>query len=196
MQRSRLKVNRADMSRMPLLRFTGSFAATGAVLGLVCALAGCTPPPPPDGPPSKTLAKADPIVVAVQPTAEGVRVIARVAGPDLAGDSIRAAATAVRQLARAIQNNAADLPPGARKLTFDLYGMDVDKFGKRSPSRFFETDFYVDDLHALDLKTKGPAGVLTTAIDLHIDTAGIDPINAWCMRYPHAAGNFCSMAGD
>jgi hypothetical protein len=37
---------------------------------------------------------------------------------------------------------------------------------------------------------------MDTAIDLRIDKAGIDPINAWCMRYPHVGGNYCEMAGD
>ena len=83
-----------------------------------------------------------------------------------------------------MQAGAKDLPPGAAVITLDLYGIDVDKFGKRTPDRFFETDFDVGDLMGLDLKAKGPAAVLNTAIDLRIDTPGIDPINAWCMRYP------------
>jgi hypothetical protein len=165
-------------------------------LAALAALSACARPAPPEGPAPATLAKADPIIVAVQPTAKGVRVIARVDQPDLAGDSVRAAARAVRQLARAVQNHAPDLPPSATVLTFDLYGVDVDKFGKRTPGRIFETDFDVGDLHNLDLKQKGPAAVLDTAIDLRIDKAGIDPINAWCMRYPHVAGNYCEMAGD
>jgi hypothetical protein len=142
------------------------------------------------------LAKADPIIVALQPTARGVRVIARVDQPDLGGDTIRTAARAVRQLARAVQNQAPDLPPAATVLTFDLYGVDVDKFGKRTQGRLFETDFDLGDLHAIDLKHKGPAAVLNTAIDLRIDKPGIDPINAWCMRYPHVGGDYCEMAGD
>jgi hypothetical protein len=48
----------------------------------------------------------------------------------------------------------------------------------------------------LDLKANGPAAVLDTAIDLRIDRAGIDPVNAWCMRYPRAGGDWCGMAGD
>jgi hypothetical protein len=126
----------------------------------------------------------------------GVRVAVRYARPDLAGDSIRAAAGAARQIARAVQARATDLPPGAAVITVDLYGVDVDKFGKRTPTRFFESDFNVADLRNADLKAKGPAGVLNLAIDLRIDHAGIDPINAFCMRYPHAAGQYCNMAGD
>jgi hypothetical protein len=165
-------------------------------LAVICAVAACARPLPPEGPPPKSLAKADPMIVSVQPTPKGVRVIARIAEPDLAGDSIRAAATAVRQLARAAQNHAADLPPGAEKLTFDLYGVDVDKFGKRTPGRFFETDFFVGDLQKLDLAKNGPATVLNAAVDLYIDPGGIDPINAWCMRYPHTGWNYCEMAGN
>jgi hypothetical protein len=166
-------------------------------LAALLALSACAKPaPPPEGPAPVSLAKADPIIVALQPTAKGVRVIARVDQPDLAGDTIRAAARAVRQLARAVQNHASDLPPDAKVLTFDLYGVDVDKFGKRTPGRIFETDFDIGDMGNIDLKQKGPAGVLNTAIDLRIDKAGIDPINAWCMRYPHVGGEYCNMAGD
>jgi hypothetical protein len=53
----------------------------------------------------------------------------------------------------------------------------------------------VDDLKDLNLKGKGPAAVLNTASDLNIDHAGIDPINAWCMRYPHVGEQWCTMAG-
>jgi hypothetical protein len=168
------------------------------ITAAACALAltACARPAAPEGPAPTSLAKADPIVVGVQPTAKGVRIIARIDQPDLAGDTIRIASRAVRQLARAAQNGAADLPADARLLTFDLYGVDVDKFGKRTPSRLFESDFDVGDLRTIDLKQRGPAGVLDTAIDLRIDPAGIDPINAWCMRYPHVGGNYCSMAGD
>ena len=190
-------MNRADMAAMAFPRLQGLFAAGPAlaISGLVlCACA--KPAPPAEGPPPKSLAGADPIIIAVQPTPRGVRVIARVAEPDLAGGAIRAAAAAVRQLARAVQARAADLPPGAEVITFDLYGVDVDKFGKRTPGRLFESDFDVGDLRGADLAQKGPAGVLNLAVDLRIDKAGIDPINAWCMRYPHAAGNYCTMAGD
>ena len=165
------------------------------VIGLVL-LSACQPAPAPEGAAPKSLATADPIVTAIQPTAKGVRVIARISQPDLAGDTISAAARAARQLARAVQAGAADLPVDASVLTFDLYGVDVDKFGKHTAARLFETDFDVGDLHALDLTHKGPAGVLNMAIDLRIDKAGIDPINAWCMRYPHAGDNYCSMAGN
>ncbi len=161
-----------------------------------CVLAACAPRAAPEGPPPASLAKADPIIQALQPTPKGVRVIARIDQPDLAGDAIRTASRAVRQIARAVQNKASDLPPGATVITFDLYGLDVDKFGKRTSGRLFETDFYVDDMRGLDLNRKGPAAVMDTAIDLRIDKAGIDPINAWCMRYPHAGGNYCEMAGD
>ena len=180
-----------DRSRTPV---ESAAAAVGGLL--LCLMTACARPPVADGPAPTSLAKADPIIVAVQPSAKGVRAIARISQPDMAGDTVLAAARAIRQLARAVQNHAADLPPEAKVLTFDLYGVDVDKFGKRTPGRFFETDFYVEDLAALDLSRKGPAGVMNTAIDLHIDKAGIDPINAWCMRYPHAGGAYCSMAGD
>jgi hypothetical protein len=162
----------------------------------ILALTACARGAAPDGPPATSLAKADPIVIAVQSTAKGVRVVARIGTPDLAGDTITASARALRQIARAVQNHATDVPPGAMTLTFDLYGVDVDKFGKRSEARVFESDFDIDDMRGLDLKAKGPAAVLNTALDLRIAKAGIDPINAWCMRYPHVGANYCNMAGD
>jgi hypothetical protein len=183
------------MSQMPHQRFMGLFRAIAAAAA-ACALAACARPAAPEGPAPASLAKADPIITAVQPSAKGVRVIARVDQPDLAGDTVRIASRAIRQIARAVQNKAPDLPPGAKVITFDLYGVDVDKFGKRTPGRLFETDFYVEDVRVLDLKHKGPAAVMDTAIDLRIDKAGIDPINAWCMRYPHVGGTYCEMAGD
>jgi len=188
------------MSHMPILfRSQGIIAAGGAAalaLGLSLALAGCgRSTPPPEGPTPASLAKADPLIEALQPAPMGVRVIARFPTPDVAGDSVRAASRVARQIARAVQAGVKDLPPGAMTITLDLYGVDVDKFGKRTPGRFFETDFDVGDLMDLDLKAKGPAAVLNTATDLHIDHAGIDPINAWCMRYPHVGGDWCDMAG-
>lgn len=190
-------LNRADMSQMPTPANSRAGAALWAVIGLALGLAACSrPSPPAEGPAPPSLAKADPLVQAVQPTAKGVRVIVRYGRPDIAGDSVRAAAGVVRQIARAVQAGAADLPPTATVITVDLYGVDVDKFGKRTPGRFFESDFDVEGLKALDLKAKGPAAALNTAIDLRIDHAGIDPINAWCMRYPHAGGEYCNMAGD
>ncbi len=171
-------------------------AVLAGALALTAVLAACGKPAPSEGPAPTALAKADPLIVAVQPTAKGVRILARYPTPDVAGDSVRAAARVARQIARAVQAKASDLPPGATVITLDLYGLDVDKFGKRTSGRFFETDFDVGDLKGLDLKAKGPAGVLNTAIDLRIDRAGIDPINAWCMRYPHAGGEWCTMAGD
>jgi hypothetical protein len=183
------------MSRM-LTLFPSVIRVALPALAALLTLSACARPAPPEGPAPASLAKADPIIVALQPTAKGVRAVARVDQPDLAGGVIRDAARAVRQLARAVQNHAPDLPPTATVLTFDLYGVDVDKFGKRTAGRIFEADFNVGDLHNIDLKQKGPAGVLDTAIDLRIDKAGIDPINAWCMRYPHVGGNYCEMAGD
>jgi len=193
---SRVKLNRADMSHMPIVSQARGSAAAGA-LAAALALAGCgQPAAPPEGPAPTALAKADPLVQAVQPTAKGVRVIARFPSPDIAGDSVRAASRVARQIARAVQAKAVDLPPGASVITLDLYGVDVDKFGKRTPGRFFETDFDVDGLRDLDLKASGPAAVLNTAMDLRVDPPGIDPINAWCQRYPHAGGEWCNMAGD
>jgi hypothetical protein len=142
------------------------------------------------------VAKADPIITGLAPTPRGVRVLARIDQPDVGGGVIGASARAMRQVARALQNGAPEIPPGAKVLAFALYGVDVDKFGKRTFGRLFESDFDVADLRQLDLKAKGPAAVLDTAIDLHIDKGGIDPINAWCMRYPHVGANYCSMAGD
>ncbi len=184
------------MSHMPILSHFRSNAATGAVAAAL-GLAGCgQPASPPEGPAPTALARADPLIEALQPTPKGVRVIARVPDPDVAGDSVRAAARVARQIARAVQAGAKDLPPGAAVITLDLYGIDVDKFGKRTPDRFFETDFDVGGLRDLDLTAKGPAAVLNTAIDLRIDQPGVDPINAWCQRYPHAGGEWCTMAGD
>jgi len=188
--------NRADMSHLPIFHLGANPAACMLALCALVLAACSRPAPPPEGPAPGSLAKADPLVVGLQPTARGVRVLARYAEPDLAGDSIRAASRVARQIARAVQAGASDLPPGAKVITLDLYGVDVDKFGKRTSSRFFQTDLDVDGLKVLDLRTLGPAAVLNTAIDLRIDKAGIDPINAWCMRYPHAAGNYCNMAGD
>ncbi|MGZ3280531.1 MAG: hypothetical protein ACXU8V_20625 [Caulobacteraceae bacterium] len=181
---------------MPILSHSRCNAAAGAVAAAL-VLAGCgQPAPSAEGPAPSTLAKADPLIQAVQPTPKGVRVIARFPTPDVGGDSVRAASRAARQIARAVQAKASDLPPGATVITLDLYGIDVDKFGKRTPGRFFETDFDVGDLMGVDLKAKGPAAVLNTAIDLRIDPPGIDPINAWCQRYPHVGGEWCTMAGD
>jgi hypothetical protein len=185
------------MSHMPISLQRRGNSAAGLLALCAVALAACSwPAPPPEGPAPTSLAKADPLVVGLQPAARGVRVLARYAEPDLAGDSIRAASRVARQIARAVQAGAKDLPPGAEVITLDMHGVDVDKFGKRSNSRLFETDLDVGALRDLDLKAKGPAAVLDTAIDLRIAKAGIDPINAWCMRYPHAAGNYCNMAGD
>jgi hypothetical protein len=171
-------------------------AALAIALAAGLALTGCgRPAPATEGPAPTTLAKADPLVEWVRPTPKGVRVLARYPTPDVAGDSVRAASRVARQIARAVQAGARDLPPGSTVITLDLYGVDVDKFGKRTPGRMFETDFDVGDLSHLDLKAKGPAAVLNIAIDLRVDEAGIDPINAWCMRYPHAGGAWCNMAG-
>jgi hypothetical protein len=180
---------------MSIVSHARSSVAVGAVAAAALVLAGCGRPAPSEGPAPTALAKADPLIEAVQPTPKGVRVVARFPAPDLAGDSVRAASRVARQIARAVQAGAKDLPPGSTVITLDLYGVDVDKFGKRTPGRFFETDFDVGDLTDLDLKAKGPAAVLDTAIDLRVDSAGIDPINAWCMRYPHAGGEWCNMAG-
>ncbi|HEY4029388.1 MAG TPA: hypothetical protein VGM25_03520 [Caulobacteraceae bacterium] len=172
----------------------GKSAAAALVLSL--ALAGCgRPAPAPEGPAPTALAKADPLVEGVQATPMGVRVLARYPAPDVAGNSVRAASRVARQIARAVQAKAKDLPPGATQISLAFYGIDVDKFGKRMPGRLFETDFDVGDLAGLDLKAKGPAAVLDTATDLRIDHAGADAIDAWCMRYPHAGGAWCNMAG-
>jgi hypothetical protein len=184
------------MSQMFISFPAQRFAALGAV-ALALALTACgQPAPPPEGPAPTTLAKADPLIESLQPTPKGVRLIARYPAPDVAGDSVRAASRVARQIALAVQAGAKDLPPGATVITLDFYGVDVDKFGKRTPGRFFETDFDPGTLMDLDLKAKGPAAVLNSATDLRIDHPGIDPINAWCMRYPHAGGEWCTMAGD
>jgi hypothetical protein len=191
---SRARLNRADMSHMSTVLHACRRAA-GAV-GATLVLAGCgQPAAPPEGPAPTTLAKADPLIQALQATPKGVRVIARFPTPDVAGDSVRAASRVARQIARAVQAGARDLPPGATVITLDLFGIDVDKLGQRTPGRFFETDFDVGDLKGLDLEAKGPAAVLDTATDLRVDPAGEGPINAWCMRYPHAGGQWCDMAG-
>jgi hypothetical protein len=184
-------MNRAEMTRMSNLAVHALTVAACA-----CALAACARPAPPEGPPPARLVQADPMIKSLQPAPKGVRLIAQLDQPDVAGDTIRASADAMRQVARAVQNHAPDLPATATVITFDLYGVDVDKFGKRTPGRIFESDFDVGDLRNLDLRQKGPAAVLNLAIDLRIDKAGIDPINAWCMRYPHVGANYCTMAGD
>jgi len=183
------------MSHMSMMSQAG-WTAVGSAACLALALAACGgPAAPPDGPAPTSLAKADPLIEGLQPTVMGVRVIARYPAPDMGGDSVRAASRVARQLARAVQARARDLPPGAMTLTLDLYGIDVDKSGRRTPGRFFSADFDVGDLRDVDLKAKGPAAVLDTATDLRIDHAGIDPINAWCARYPHVGGDWCDMAG-
>jgi hypothetical protein len=177
---------------------TGRRAVRLFALFLACTAllaAGCRPAPASDGPAPKSLAAADPIIVRTAPMAKGVLVTARVDQPDLAGDSIRLASRAVRQIARAVQAGAGDLPPNASMITFELYGVDVDKFGKRTPARLFAADYDIEDLKGADLKTMGPAKTLNLASDLRIDHAGIAPINAWCMRYPHVGTNYCEMAG-
>jgi hypothetical protein len=164
-------------------------------LGAVLACAACRPSSD-ASPPPMSLAAADPIIVGLAPTPTGVRLTARLGQPDLAGDSVRAAAKAMRQVDRAVQAGAGDLPPKAEVLTFAFYGVELDKSGKRTAARLFEADFDVNDLRNADLKAMGPAHVLNLAIDLRIDHAGAAPINAWCMRYAHVGGNFCGMAGD
>jgi hypothetical protein len=166
-----------------------------AAAGLA-ALAACARSEPPEGPTPTSLAKADPAISSLQPTAKGVRLTLRVVEPDVAGDTIRITARAARQIARAVQAGVRDLPATATVITVDLYGTDVDKFGKRSFGRMLETDFDVASLRALDLKAVGPAGVLGTAIDLRLDPSGEAGVAAWCMRYPHVGGDWCAMAGD
>ncbi|HUO22664.1 MAG TPA: hypothetical protein VMU59_09135 [Caulobacteraceae bacterium] len=167
----------------------------GAALATTLALAACGRAPAAEGPPAATLGGADPIITATARTPSGLLVLGRVREPDLAGDSIRRAAVAVRQIGRAVQAGARDLPPGATRITFELYGVDVDKVGKRTPARIFATDYDVDDLRTADYAQDGPAKVFNLALDLRIDHAGINPINAWCMRYPHVGDNICGMAG-
>jgi hypothetical protein len=192
-----MTLNRADMSHMAKLSQVARMAVAGAAaLGCALLLAGCgRSAPPADGPAPTSLAKADPLIQDLRPTPEGLRVIARYPAPDMGGDSVRAASRVARQLARAVQAKAKDLPPGARTITLDLYAIDVDKSGRRTPGRFFSADFDVGDLRGLDLKAKGPAAVLDAAADLRIDRPGADPINAWCVRYPHVGSNWCDMAG-
>jgi hypothetical protein len=160
---------------------------------MILLLAACKPAPDPPAP--RSISGADPIIVAIAPAPKGLLVTARIAQPDLAGDSIRLASRAVRQIARAVQSGASDLPPAATMITFELYGVDVDKFGKRTPGRLFAADYDIDDLKSADLASLGPAKALNLASDLRIDPAGISPINAWCMRYPHVGTNYCEMAG-
>lgn len=159
-------------------------------------LAACARSQPPEGPAPTSLAKADPAIASLQPTAKGVRLTLRIIEPDVAGDTIRVTARAARQIARAVQAGARDLPAGATVITLDLDGADVDKFGKRSFGRMLETDFDVGSLRELDLKTAGPAAVLNSATDLRLEPSGEAGVAAWCMRYPHAGGDWCTMAGD
>ena len=171
----------------------GGLAATAMIWACVMVAACGHAPSEPPRPTS--LAKADPLIVATAPTARGILLLARVDQPDLAGDSVRQASRAVRQIARAIQAGSKDLPPDASVVTFELYGVEADKLGKRTPARLFASDYDVNDLRNADLKSMGPAKLLNLAIDLRIDEAGISPINAWCMRYPHVGTNYCEMAG-
>lgn len=180
------------MSQMPKPFLTRLIAAAG----LAIILAACARSQPPEGPAPASLAKADPAIASLQPTPKGVRLTLRIAEPDVAGDTIRVTARAARQIARAVQAGAKDLPPGAAVITLDLFGTDVDKFGKRSFGPMLETDFDVGGLRELDLKAAGPAAVLNTAIDLRLEPAGEAGVAAWCMRYPHAGGDWCAMAGD
>ena len=180
--------------------FNGKGAGQGSVriLALACvalACADCRPALSPEPSAPKSLASADPIIIGTALTPKGVLLKARIAQPDLAGDAVRRASLAVRQVARAVQAGATDLPAGASVITFEVYGVDVDKFGKRTPGRLFASDYDVNDLKNADLANTGPAKALNLAIDLRIDHAGISPINSWCMRYPHVGSNFCEMAG-
>ena len=182
----------ADTNRIRAkLRGAGMLALASAAL----ACSACRPAPASTAAAPKSLASADPIIIGVASTPKGVLVRASIAEPDLAGDSVRRASQAVRRLALAVQAGAADLPPGASVLTFEIYGVDVDKLGNRTPGRLFASDYDVNDLKTADMAATGPAKALNLAIDLRIDHAGISPINAWCMRYPHVGGNFCDMAG-
>ena len=175
-----------------MARLTTFVAASWALV--LCA--GCARPAPDWGPTPTSLAKADPVIVAATPTVKGILITARLDQPDVAGDSIRIASRAVRQIDRAIQAGAPDLPVNTSVVTFELYGVEVDKVGHRRAGRIFSSDFDINDLRNADLKTMGPAKVLNLAIDLRIEMAGISPINAWCMRYPHVGWNYCEMAGD
>ena len=115
----------ADMSQMRKAFRRPAGAAVrcvGFAVGLlgVAALAACSHPAAPEGPAPAALAKADPMVTGLQPTAKGVRVLARTPEPDVAGDSIRAASRVARQIARAVQAGAADLPGAATVITLDV----------------------------------------------------------------------------
>jgi hypothetical protein len=141
------------------------------------------------------VAKADPAITAIAPSPRGELVLVRIHDPDLAGDSVRRLALAVRRIGRAIQAGAKDAPGPDQMLTVELYGVDVDKMGKRTPARIFAVDYEADDLRSADYGPSGPAKIFNLAVDLRIDHAGISPINAWCMRYPHVGTNICMMAG-
>jgi hypothetical protein len=180
---------------MSHMRLTALSPFPAAVVALVVAVA-CAPSKPPEGPVPSSLAKADPIVVAVQPTPAGVRVVTSITPPDVAGDTILALARASRQIARAVQAKVPDLPPGAKTITVSLYGTDVDKFGKRAFGKMIDTDFDVDSLRQIDLAKTGPAAVLNTATDLRANPSGDVAAAAWCMRYPHVGGDWCTMAGN
>ena len=169
--------------------------ALNAGSAAVLALAGCGHSPQADQtPPPASLAAADPIVVAVAPGPQGVRVTARLGQPDLAGDSVRAASGALRQLDRAVQSGAKDLPPSARLLTLAVEGVDLDKLGNRKPAPLFEADFRLDDLRQADLKTMGPAAVFNLAAAVRVDPAGEGGLLGWCMRYAHVGGDVCDKA--
>ena len=184
------------MSQMPKRSPTRLPTRLVLAAASLAILNACARSEPPEGPAPTSLAKADPAIASLQPTAKGVRLTLRIAEPDVAGDTIRLTARAARQIARAVQAGARDLPPGATVITLDLAGTDVDKFGKRSFGPILETDFDVASLRGLDLKAAGPAAVLNTAIDLRLEPAGEAGVAAWCMRYPHAGGDWCGMAGD
>jgi hypothetical protein len=176
--------------------FRAAWMALAGVLSLVqLAACGASPQSPP-GPAPHAIAGADPAIVAVVPSPKGVLVRVWIGQPDLGGDTIRASGLVMRQVARAVQNRAADLPAGASVVTFELDGVAVDKQGRRAAGPLFQSDYDVNDLRNARLDQLGSAGVLNLAIDLRIDKGGIDPINAWCMRYPHAGANYCEMAGD
>jgi hypothetical protein len=167
--------------------------AAAAVFAL--AACACTPGPAADVPPSTVLTRADPIITAMAPSPRGELLLLRQHEPDLAGDSVRRVSIAVREIGRAIQAGARDLPSHDGILTVELYGVDVDKFGKRTPARMFALDYETDDLRVANYRQSGPAKIFNLAIDLRIDHAGIAPINGWCMRYPHVGDNICQMAG-
>ncbi len=168
------------------------------IMAAALALAACHGDPPPVDPPAAaSIAGADPLVTGVHAGADPSILVVEVTAPypDVGGAVIRRAAQALRQIGRAVRNNASDAPPSAATLTLQVNGVDVQLTGRRTKAKLMEADFDMDGLREADYAKLGPAAVMNLADDLRVETPGEPPMSAWCGRYPKAGASVCDMAG-